>query len=219
MELVRRPATPPTRPKPRSMRSPPRGRIRWIVCCAALRRGRAELYRPAGAGRAQAAAAPRSMAGANTGYGDVTGLFPGRLRHRLPAVRLADRPDRARKSAMCSRWRCWTIGHFAQALVTSTHRLRDRAHPARRSARRGPFPSALAAASQWFPQQGACAGDRHLQRRRQRRRDRDAAASVPFDRRSLLDWRWAFIVTGAVQPRLAGGVVALLSHAARASAA
>ncbi|KQM20224.1 hexuronate transporter [Sphingomonas sp. Leaf24] len=171
----------------------PRGRVRWVICAllfvavilsyidrlvlGVLKPQLAELY-----------------GWTNAGYGDVTGYFQvfygiGFLLFGWLIDRIG--PKYGYLLAMGS----WTLGHFAQTLATSTTGFVIARIPLA-FGEAGTYPSALAAASQWFP-----------------RKERALAIGI-FNAGAnvgavvtplligfivtgmLLDWRWAFIITG-----------------------
>ena len=130
----------------------------------------------------------------NTGYGDVTGYFQvfygiGFLAFGWLIDRIG--PRLGYLLAMGS----WTIGHFAQVLVTSTTGFVIARIPLALG-EAGTYPSALAATSQWFPKKERALAIGIF----------NAGANVGaivtpllvsfIVAGMLLDWRWAFIITG-----------------------
>ena len=130
----------------------------------------------------------------NSGYGDVTGYFQvfygvGFLLFGWLIDRVGPRVGYL--LAMGS----WTIGHFAQTLVTSTGGFVVARIPLA-FGEAGTYPSALAAASQWFPKQERAFAIGIF----------NAGANVGAVVTPLLvgvivadlvlDWRWAFLITG-----------------------
>ena len=105
-----------------------------------------------------------------TGYGDVVFwfqaaygigfLFFGRLIDRIGA-----------KAGYALAVAVWTAAHMAHALFTSIRGFAIM-RIVLALGESGTYPAALAAASEWFPTARARAGDRHLQCRREPRRDR-----------------------------------------------
>ncbi len=171
----------------------PKGRVRWLICgllfaavvlsyidrlvLGVLKPQLAELY-----------------GWTNSGYGDVTGyfqicygvgfLFFGWLIDRVGA-----------RTGYLLAMGLWTVGHFAQTLVTSTTGFVIARIPLALG-EAGTFPSALAAASQWFPKQ-----ERALAIGIFNAGANVGAVVTPLlvsflVASLLLDWRWAFIVTG-----------------------
>ncbi|AHE52014.1 MFS transporter [Sphingomonas sanxanigenens] len=130
----------------------------------------------------------------NTGYGDVTGYFQvfygiGFLAFGWLIDRIG--PRLGYLLAMGS----WTLGHFAQILVTSTTGFVIARIPLALG-EAGTYPSALAAVSQWFPKKERALAIGIF----------NAGANVGaivtpllvsfIVAGMLLDWRWAFIITG-----------------------
>lgn len=130
----------------------------------------------------------------NTGYGDVTGYFQvfygiGFLAFGWLIDRIG--PRMGYLLAMGS----WTVGHFAQTLVTSTTGFVIARIPLALG-EAGTYPSALAAVSQWFPKKERALAIGIF----------NAGANVGaivtpllvsfIVAGMLLDWRWAFIITG-----------------------
>lgn len=130
----------------------------------------------------------------NTGYGDVTGYFQvfygiGFLAFGWLIDRIG--PRLGYLLAMGS----WTLGHFAQTLVTSTTGFVIARIPLALG-EAGTYPSALAATSQWFPKKERALAIGIF----------NAGANVGaivtpllvsfIVAGMLLDWRWAFIITG-----------------------
>ncbi|AUW60419.1 MFS transporter [Sphingobium sp. SCG-1] len=130
----------------------------------------------------------------NTGYGDITGYF--QVFYGLGFLGfgwLIDRigPKLGYMLAMGS----WTLGHFAQILVTSTTGFVIARIPLALG-EAGTYPSALAAVSQWFPKQ-----ERALAIGIFNAGANVGAVVTPLlisfiVAGLLLDWRWAFIITG-----------------------
>ncbi|MEH3103895.1 MAG: MFS transporter [Sphingomonas phyllosphaerae] len=171
----------------------PKGRIRWIICAllfaavvlsyvdrlvlGVLKPQLTELYH-----------------WTNTGYGDVTGYFQvfygvGFLIFGWLIDRIG--PKYGYLLAMGS----WTLGHFAQTLVTSTTGFVIARIPLA-FGEAGTYPSALAAASQWFPKK-----ERALAIGIFNAGANVGAVVTPLligfiVAGLLLDWRWAFIITG-----------------------
>jgi ACS family hexuronate transporter-like MFS transporter len=181
--------------EPNSFAGPkPRGRIRWIICAllfAAVVLSYIDRL-VLGVLKPQLAA----MYGwTNSGYGDVTGyfqicygfgfLFFGWLIDKIGA-----------RTGYLLAMGVWTVGHFAQVLVTSTTGFVIARIPLALG-EAGTFPSALAAVSQWFPKQERALAIGIF----------NAGANVGaivtpllvsfLVTGLLLDWRWAFIVTGS----------------------
>ncbi len=172
---------------------PPTGRIRWVICgllfaavvlsyidrlvLGVLKPQLTELYH-----------------WTNTGYGDVTGYFQvfygiGFLLFGWLIDRIG--PKYGYLLAMGS----WTLGHFAQTLVTSTSGFVIARIPLA-FGEAGTYPSALAAASQWFPKK-----ERALAIGIFNAGANVGAVVTPLlvgfiVAGLLLDWRWAFIITG-----------------------
>ena len=198
--------------------APPRaeaaGHVRWIDLRPALRRGGAQLYRPARPVGAQARSRRRNMTGARTA---------------MPISRWFSRPPTASASCVFGRiidrigarlgyrvaMTLWTIGHIGACTVHDHRAVHADRAPAARARRGGHLSRRARRRQRMVSQARARARDRHLQRRRQCRRDRHAADRA---RRSTLafGWRWAFIVTGLFNRRLAGRLAGA-SIAARAS--
>ncbi|MEG8039886.1 MFS transporter [Sphingomonas sp. LR60] len=171
----------------------PKGRVRWIICgllfaavvlsyvdrlvLGVLKPQLTELYH-----------------WTNTGYGDVTGYFQvfygiGFLIFGWLIDRIG--PKYGYLLAMGS----WTFGHFAQTLVTSTTGFVIARIPLA-FGEAGTYPSALAAASQWFPKK-----ERALAIGIFNAGANVGAVVTPLligfiVAGLLLDWRWAFIITG-----------------------
>jgi ACS family hexuronate transporter-like MFS transporter len=171
----------------------PRGRIRWVICgllfaavvlsyidrlvLGVLKPQLTELY-----------------GWTNSGYGDVTGYFQvcygvGFLAFGWLIDRIGPRLGYMLAMGM------WTLGHFAQVLVTTTTGFAIARIPLALG-EAGTYPSALAAASQWFPRQERALAIGIF----------NAGANVGaivtpllvsfLVAGLLLDWRWAFLVTG-----------------------
>lgn len=172
----------------------PRGRIRWIVCgllFAAVVLSYIDRL-VLGVLKPQLAA---TYGWSNAGYGDVTGyfqvcygvgfLFFGWLIDRIGA-----------RAGYVLAMGTWTIGHFAQVLATSTTGFAIARIPLALG-EAGTFPSALAAVSRWFPKKERALAIGIF----------NAGANVGaivtpmlvsfLVAGLLLDWRWAFVVTGA----------------------
>lgn len=172
---------------------PPRRRIRWWICALLFAAVVLSYIDRLVLGVLKPQLTTR-YGWTNSGYGDVTGYF--QICYGVGFLlfgRLIDRvgPKVGYLVAMAS----WTLGHFAQVLVTSTTGFVIARIPLALG-EAGTYPSALAAASQWFP-----------------RRERALAIGI-FNAGAnvgavvtpllvsflvatlLLDWRWAFIVTG-----------------------
>jgi ACS family hexuronate transporter-like MFS transporter len=172
---------------------PPRGRIRWVICgllftavvLSYIDRLVLGVLKPE----------LQALYGwTNSGYGDVTGYFQvfygiGFLLFGWLIDRVGPRVGYL--LAMGS----WTVGHFAQTLVTSTSGFVVARIPLA-FGEAGTYPSALAAASQWFPKKERALAIGIF----------NAGANVGAVVTPLLvgflvadlvlDWRWAFIVTG-----------------------
>jgi MFS transporter, ACS family, hexuronate transporter len=171
----------------------PRGRIRWIVCgllFAAVVLSYIDRL-VLGVLKPQLAA---DYGWSNSGYGDITGYF--QVFYGLGFLLFGWLIDRVgARTGYLLAMGVWTIGHVAQVLVTSTAGFVIARIPLALG-EAGTYPSALAAASQWFP-----------------KRERALAIGI-FNAGAnvgaivtpvlvsflvaglLLDWRWAFIVTG-----------------------
>jgi ACS family hexuronate transporter-like MFS transporter len=172
---------------------PPQGRIRWMICgllftavvLSYIDRLVLGVLKPE----------LQALYGwTNSGYGDVTGYFQvfygiGFLLFGWLIDRVGPRVGYL--LAMGS----WTVGHFAQTLVTSTSGFVVARIPLA-FGEAGTYPSALAAASQWFPKKERALAIGIF----------NAGANVGAVVTPLLvgflvadlvlDWRWAFIVTG-----------------------
>lgn len=171
----------------------PRGRVRWVICAllfaavvlsyidrlvlGVLKPQLTELY-----------------GWTNAGYGDVTGYF--QIFYGLGFLAFGWLIDRigARRGYLLAMG-AWTVGHFAQTLVTSTTGFVIARIPLALG-EAGTFPSALAAASQWFPKK-----ERALAIGIFNAGANVGAVVTPLlvsflVAGLLLDWRWAFIVTG-----------------------
>jgi MFS transporter, ACS family, hexuronate transporter len=172
---------------------PPRGRVRWAICfllfaavvlsyidrlvLGVLKPDLEKLY-----------------GWTNSGYGDITGYF--QVVYGIGFLFFGWLIDRIgpRLGYMLS-MSVWTLGHFAQTLVTSTNGFVVARIPLALG-EAGTFPSALAAASQWFPKKERALAIGIF----------NAGANVGaivtpllvsfLVAGLLLDWRWAFIVTG-----------------------
>ncbi|KQT31358.1 hexuronate transporter [Sphingomonas sp. Leaf412] len=130
----------------------------------------------------------------NSGYGDVTGYF--QVCYGLGFLAFGWLIDRiGPKLGYLLAMGLWTTGHFAQVLVTSTTGFAIARIPLALG-EAGTFPSALAAASQWFPKKERALAIGIF----------NAGANVGaiitpllvsfLVASLLLDWRWAFVVTG-----------------------
>lgn len=130
----------------------------------------------------------------NSGYGDVTGYFQvcygvGFLYFGWLLDRIGPRAGYLLAMSV------WTLGHFAQTLVTTTTGFAWIRIPLALG-EAGTFPSALAAASQWFPKQERALAIGIF----------NAGANVGAVVTPLIvpiitlamGWRFAFIVTGAL---------------------
>jgi ACS family hexuronate transporter-like MFS transporter len=130
----------------------------------------------------------------NTGYGDVTGYF--QIFYGLGFLGFGWLIDRVgARTGYLLAMGSWTVGHFAQTLVTSTTGFVIARIPLALG-EAGTFPSALAAASQWFPKK-----ERALAIGIFNAGANVGAVVTPLlvsflVASLLLDWRWAFIVTG-----------------------
>lgn len=173
--------------------APPRGRIRWMVCAllfAAVVLSYIDRL-VLGVLKPQLSAL---YGWTNSGYGDVTGYFQvfygiGFLLFGWLIDRVG--PRIGYLLAMGS----WTVGHFAQTLVTSTSGFVVARIPLA-FGEAGTYPSALAAASQWFPKKERALAIGIF----------NAGANVGAVVTPLLvgfivadlvmDWRWAFVITG-----------------------
>ncbi|WP_413061810.1 MFS transporter [Sphingomonas carotinifaciens] len=172
----------------------PRGRIRWAICAllfAAVVLSYIDRL-VLGVLKPQLTAL---YGWTNTGYGDITGYFQvfygiGFLLFGWAIDRIG--PRLGYLLAMGS----WTLGHFAQILVTSTTGFVIARIPLA-FGEAGTYPSALAAASQWFPQKERALAIGIF----------NAGANVGAIITPLLvsfivagllfDWRWAFLITGS----------------------
>lgn len=171
----------------------PRGRVRWIICgllfaavvlsyidrlvLGVLKPQLTELY-----------------GWTNQGYGDVTGYF--QVCYGIGFLAFGWLIDRfGPRAGYLIAMGTWTVGHFAQTLVTSTTGFVLARIPLALG-EAGTYPSALAATSQWFPKQERALAIGIF----------NAGANVGaivtpllvsfLVAGLLLDWRWAFIVTG-----------------------
>ena len=172
---------------------PPRGRVRWMICAllfAAVVLSYVDRL-VLGVLKPQLSAL---YGWTNSGYGDVTGYFQvfygiGFLIFGWLIDRVG--PRIGYLLAMGS----WTVGHFAQVLVTSTAGFVVARIPLA-FGEAGTYPSALAAASQWFPKRERALAIGIF----------NAGANVGAVVTPLLvgfivadlvlDWRWAFLITG-----------------------
>lgn len=172
----------------------PRGRIRWTICAllfaavvlsyidrlvlGVLKPQLTDLY-----------------GWTNTGYGDITGYFQVFYGFGFLAFGwLIDRFG-ARFGYLLAMG-SWTLGHFAQVLVTSTTGFVVARIPLALG-EAGTYPSALAAVSQWFPRQ-----ERALAIGIFNAGANVGAVVTPLlvsfiVAGLLLDWRWAFVITGS----------------------
>jgi ACS family hexuronate transporter-like MFS transporter len=172
----------------------PRGRVRWVVCWllfAAVVLSYIDRL-VLGVLKPQLTAL---YGWTNSGYGDVTGYF--QVCYGLGFLAFGWLIDRIgpRLGYMLAMG-IWTIGHFAQVLVTTTTGFAIARIPLALG-EAGTYPSALAAASQWFPRQARALAIGIV----------TAGANVGaivtpllvsfLIAGLLLDWRWAFVVTGA----------------------
>ena len=172
----------------------PRGRVRWVVCWllfAAVVLSYIDRL-VLGVLKPQLTAL---YGWTNSGYGDVTGYF--QVCYGLGFLAFGWLIDRIgpRLGYMLAMG-IWTIGHFAQVLVTTTTGFAIARIPLALG-EAGTYPSALAAASQWFPRQERALAIGIF----------NAGANVGaivtpllvsfLIAGLLLDWRWAFVVTGA----------------------
>jgi ACS family hexuronate transporter-like MFS transporter len=130
----------------------------------------------------------------NEGYGDVTGYF--QICYGLGFLGFGWLIDRiGAKRGYLLAMGAWTVGHMAQAAVTSTLGFAIARIPLALG-EAGTYPSALAAASQWFPKKERALAIGIF----------NAGANIGAIVTPLLvsflvaglalDWRWAFIVTG-----------------------
>ncbi|MEZ0497809.1 MFS transporter [Sphingomonas sp. IW22] len=171
----------------------PRGRIRWTICAllfAAVVLSYIDRL-VLGVLKPQLEAL---YGWTNAGYGDIAGYF--QVFYGLGFLAfgwLIDRygPRVGYLVAMGS----WTFGHFAQTLTTSTTGFVIARIPLALG-EAGTFPSALAAVSQWFPKQ-----ERALAIGIFNAGANVGAVVTPIlvsflIAGLLLDWRWAFIITG-----------------------
>lgn len=179
-------AHPPLPPKPR-------GRIRWTICAllfaavvlSYIDRLVLGVLKPQ---------LEQMYGWSNSGYGDITGYFQvcyglGFLAFGWLIDRVGPRIGYLIAMGM------WTVGHFAQVLVTSTMGFVIARIPLALG-EAGTYPAALAAASQWFPKQERAFAIGIF----------NAGANVGaivtpllvsfLVASLLLDWRWAFILTG-----------------------
>lgn len=171
----------------------PRGRIRWIVCAmlfAAVVLSYIDRL-VLGVLKPQLAA---MYDWSNAGYADVTGYF--QICYGIGFLIFGWLIDRhGAKVGYLLAMASWTVGHFAQTLVTSTLGFTLVRIPLA-FGEAGTYPSALAAASQWFPKKERALAIGIF----------NAGANVGAIVTPLLvsfivvglayDWRWAFIITG-----------------------
>ena len=173
--------------------TPPRGRIRWLICgllFAAVVLSYIDRL-VLGVLKPQLTAL---YGWSNAGYGDITGYF--QVAYGFGFLLFGWLIDRigARNGYLLAMG-SWTIGHFAQTLVTSTTGFAIARIPLA-FGEAGTYPSALAAASQWFPRKERALAIGIF----------NAGANVGAVVTPLLigfivvnlvlDWRWAFIITG-----------------------
>ncbi|MEG3165452.1 MFS transporter [Sphingomonas sp. PB2P19] len=171
----------------------PRGRIRWVICgllFAAVVLSYIDRL-VLGVLKPQLTAL---YGWTNSGYGDVTGYFQvcygvGFLAFGWLIDRIGPRLGYMLAMGM------WTLGHFAQVLVTTTTGFAIARIPLALG-EAGTYPSALAAASQWFPK-----SERALAIGVFNAGANVGAIVTPLlvsflVAGLLLDWRWAFLVTG-----------------------
>ena len=171
----------------------PRGRVRWTICGLLFAAVVLSYVDRLVLGVLKPYLADR-YDWSNAGYGDVTGYFQvcygfgflgfGWLIDRIGA-----------KRGYLLAMGAWTAGHMAQATVTSTFGFVVARVPLALG-EAGTYPSALAAASQWFPQR-----ERALAIGIFNAGANVGAIVTPLLVSGLvvglgLDWRWAFIVTG-----------------------
>jgi MFS transporter, ACS family, hexuronate transporter len=171
----------------------PRGRVRWVICgllFAAVVLSYIDRL-VLGVLKPQLTAL---YGWTNQGYGDVTGYF--QVCYGLGFLGFGWLIDRygARMGYLIAMG-TWTVGHFAQTLVTSTTGFALARIPLALG-EAGTYPSALAAASQWFPKKERALAIGIF----------NAGANVGaivtpllvsfLVAGLLLDWRWAFIITG-----------------------
>lgn len=172
---------------------PSRGRIRWAICAllfAAVVLSYIDRL-VLGVLKPQLTAL---YGWTNSGYGDITGYFQicygiGFLAFGWLIDRIGPRVGYLLAMAL------WTLGHFAQVLVTSTAGFAVARIPLALG-EAGTYPSALAAASQWFPRKERALAIGIF----------NAGANIGAIVTPLLvsfivaglafDWRWAFIITG-----------------------
>ncbi|MET0365793.1 MAG: MFS transporter [Sphingobium sp.] len=171
----------------------PRGRVRWLICAllfAALVLSYIDRL-VLGVLKPQL----ETLYGwSNTGYGDITGYF--QVFYGIGFLIFGWLIDRiGPKAGYLLAMGSWTVGHLAQTLVTSTTGFVIARIPLA-FGEAGTYPSALAAASQWFPKKERALAIGMFQ----------AGANVGAVVTPLLvsfivaglmfDWRWAFIITG-----------------------
>lgn len=171
----------------------PRGRVRWVICgllFAAVVLSYIDRL-VLGVLKPQLTAL---YGWTNSGYGDVTGYF--QVCYGLGFLAFGWMIDRIgpRLGYMLAMG-IWTIGHFAQVLVTTTTGFAIARIPLALG-EAGTYPSALAAASQWFPK-----AERALAIGIFNAGANVGAIVTPLlvsflVAGLLLDWRWAFLVTG-----------------------
>lgn len=173
--------------------SKPRGRVRWVICgllfaavvLSYIDRLVLGVLKPQ----------LETLYGwTNSGYGDITGYFQicyglGFLAFGWLIDRIGPRAGYLLAMGM------WTLGHFAQVLATTTFGFVVARIPLALG-EAGTYPSALAAASQWFPKKERALAIGIF----------NAGANVGAIITPLLvsfivvglafDWRWAFIITG-----------------------
>ncbi|WP_428970666.1 MFS transporter [Sphingomonas sp. Xoc002] len=171
----------------------PRGRVRWVICgllFAAVVLSYIDRL-VLGVLKPQLTAL---YGWTNSGYGDITGYF--QVAYGLGFLLFGWLIDRiGPRAGYLLAMGAWTVGHFAQTLVTSTTGFALARIPLALG-EAGTFPSALAAASQWFPKKERAMAIGIF----------NAGANVGAVVTPLLvgfliadlvlDWRWAFVITG-----------------------
>ena len=171
-----------------SRSSAPRRRVghyRWVIVALLFAATVDQLYRPADDRRAQADAAWPNLGWSEIDLRQHRLLVPDRLRDRLYRLRPARRPDR-RAARLCARLRDLDASpHIAHGGVHQRDPVRDGALRARHR-RSGQLPGRHQGGDRMVPGQGARLRDRHVQRRRQYRRDRHAAGRALPGRRLWL---------------------------------
>lgn len=171
----------------------PRGRVRWLICALLF----AAVVLSYVDRLVLGVLKPHLSAlygWSNSGYGNIAGYF--QIFYGLGFLIFGWLIDRCGpRIGYLAAMGMWTVGHFAQVLVTTTSGFTLARIPLA-FGEAGTFPSALAAVSQWFP-----------------RKERALAIGV-FNAGAnvgaivtpllvsfllaglLLNWRWAFILTG-----------------------